>query len=306
MIRFLIITVLSLLTFCYDIKDAYAFFTDNYKRDISYGAFKRKRNVDFYIGVRTGFLVKTWTPNIITSISPNQDAINSYSKTIASSLNRKTDDRFTYSIGFDFGIHTDNSKVRHEINIEWYGIMSKAFKLHGNSVIINNKTYEYASLNGKMINSLGTYADIYRLKYSIYYNLENVFKMMSVSWDFFLGAGVGLAYIDGGTYIGSEISGGNGRSPKYKDRDVNRKNIKKNRLTKAKSFAVAYDGKIGVLANISQSFAASIAVSFGGTSRPLLGTNLKLINKPNGVSHSLEYHAAIEIGILLKAYSYAS
>ena len=46
-----------------------------------YGAFKNAYNADLYIGMRAGFILKTWTPNIMTAISTNANTVNTY-KTI--------------------------------------------------------------------------------------------------------------------------------------------------------------------------------------------------------------------------------
>ncbi len=282
---------------------ANAFFAEEYKKKILYGAFKKTNNVDVYLGIHSGFIVKTWTPNIITAISPNKNAINSYYSAIPNDIERKTLGRYTYSVGIDIGLHTSGSNFRHEINFEWYGIASKVLDLSGNTITIGGKSYNYATIDGRNISSIGTCADIYKFGYSMYYNFENVFKMMKTDWDVFLGGGAGLALVSGGTYIGSEIT----QSKTYDDKGISSvTTANKNKFTKSKAFAVAYQGKIGVLANISQSFAASIALSFGATSRPLFTTKFKSIDKVNGMSSHLEYHIAIEIGLLLKAFEFAT
>ena len=300
--RFLLFVTFTLLTFLKSFTIANAFFTEEYKKNILYGAFKKTYNTDLYLGIHSGFIVKTWTPNIITAISPNSNNVGMYSAAVPSSLDKKTSGRYTYSVGIDIGLHSSKSNFRHEINFEWYGIASKALNFNQNVSTIGGKQYGYAEINGKNISSLGTYADIYKFGYSMYYNFENILKMLGTKWDIFLGAGAGMALVNGGTYINSEIL-----KSSYKDYKISStKSAIKNRFTKSKAFAVAYHCKIGLLANISQSFAASVGLSFGATSRPLIATNFKSINKLNGMGSHLEYHIAMEIGLLLKAFSFSS
>lgn len=301
--RVLLYVLLTLIIFAKNCTEAHAFFTDDHKKNMLYGAFKNPYTTTMYLGIRTGFLVKTWTPNIVTAISPSSSAIDTYSAIIPNSLERKTRGKNAFSVGIDIGLRTTNSNFRHEINFEWYGISSKAFGLSGNSVVIDGETHEYAIIDGRKVATLGTYSDIYKLGYSLYYNFENVFNMMGTKWDVFIGGGAGLAFVDGGTYIGSEIK--NETKPDIDvDIDASEYNVK-NKFTRTKSFAVAYNGKIGVLSNISQSFAATVALSFGATSRPLLTTNFKTVNRVPGTRSHLEYHVAIEIGLLLKAFDFA-
>ena len=301
--RVLLYVLLTIIIFAKNCTEAHAFFTEDHKKNMLYGAFKNPYTTTMYLGIRTGFLVKTWTPNIATAISPSSSAIDTYSAIIPNLLERKTRGKNAFSVGIDIGLRTTNSNFRHEINFEWYGISSKAFGLSGNSVVIDGETREYATIDGRKVATLGTYSDIYKLGYSLYYNFENVFNMMGTKWDVFIGGGAGLAFVDGGTYIGSEIK--NETKPDIDvDIDASEYNVK-NKFTRTKSFAVAYNGKIGVLSNISQSFAATVALSFGATSRPLLTTNFKTVNRVPGTRSHLEYHVAIEIGLLLKAFDFA-
>ena len=299
--------------------NAYAFFTDDYKKRISYGAFKKAYSADVYIGVKAGFIVRTWAPNIITTISPNFDAVSEYLSKIPNSLADKSSGKYSYSVGVDIGLHTEQSKFRHEINFEWYGITSETINVGTKTATISETDYSYSVLGGKRIITLGNYADIYKLGYSVYYNFENLFSAIGTKWDLFVGFGAGFAYVSGGTYIGSEISDGknsanedeeetnNSGKYSYSENDdiAFSTDASEYRLTKAKSFAVAYQGRIGVLANMSQSFAASISLSFGATSRPLFTTKFRSIDKQDGVRSHLEYHIALEIGILLKAFQIA-
>ena len=45
-----------------------------------------------------------------------------------------------------------------------------------------------------------------------------------------------------------------------------------------------------------------MGITFGATTRPLMTTDFKFINKVDGVKSHTEYHVALQIGILLKAY----
>ena len=227
-------------------------------------------------------------------------------------MTKKTSSSYAYSVNVDIGLHVEDSKFRHELNFEWYGISSGQLAIqNGNDITLNGKSYGYIDYNNKMISSIGTYADVYKLLYSLHYGFENAFNLLKVKWDIFLSIGAGLAFIDGGTYIGSEIkrnsSGGNETaSYSYQDNKISDTiKAKKNVLTKAKSFGVGYKVKIGMIANVSQSFATYIDLSFSGTSRPLFTTKFSSISKPNGVKSHLEYHIAVEFGMLLKAFEIA-
>ena len=317
--RIILLTFFVFFEFCYN---ANAFFTEDYKKQMLYGAFKKKNNAVMYIGIRAGFLVKTWAPNLITMISPNSNAVERYLSQIPNKLYNKTSGNYSYSVGVDFGFHMDGSNFRHELNFEWYGMVGKTIGLNGYVSEINDTEYNYAPLSGRLVSSIGSYADIYRIGYGIYYNFENAFKMMNAKWDVFVGLGAGIAIVNGGTYVGSEIERKTASSIsidedgnqvqtnvttyEYTENDVIfSTNASKYRLTKSKALAVAYQGKIGVLANISQSFAASVSLAFGATSRPLFTTKFKYIDKQKGMRSHLEYHIALEIGILLKAFSIA-
>ena len=299
---FLRVFVFVILHFLMFQSESNAFFTEDYKKKMLYGAFKRRSNADIYLGVRAGFLVKTWTPNVITTISSNSDAMNEYLTQIPNSVYRKTSDNYTYSVGVDIGLHTEGSNFRHEINFEWYGISSDKIGVDGNIMNINGTEYSYQNISGTSLSKIGIYADIYRIGYRINYDFEHAFKMMNTDWDVFVGLGVGMAIVNGGTYVGGEITTDN----QYEENDVNfSTDASKYRLIKAFAFAIAYNCNIGVLANISQSFAATVGMSFGATSRPLFTTKFRYIDKQNGMQSHLEYHIAFEIGILLKAHSIA-
>ena len=312
MIRIFLIAISTLFAVLSDTEQANAFFTQNYKKQMLYGAFKQSYNTDLYLGVRIGFLLHPWTPNITTAVSPKNEELNSYTSIIPDLATKKTTGSWAYSVGVDIGLHVENSKFRHEMNFEWYGVSSTSRHISSNDeIVVNGNSYNYAIINNKMIASIGTYADIYKVGYSLHYNFENAFSLLKANWDVFLSIGAGFAFINGGTYIGSEIkrnSSSETSTSSYTRSDnkvSDTTQAKKNILTKTKSFGVACNAKVGIIANISQSFAASLALSFGATSRPLLTTKFSSIPKSNGVRSLLEYHIAIEIGMLLKAFEIA-
>ena len=310
-IRSVLLSVALCLQF---INTADAFFTQNYKKKIKYGAFKQTYTADVYLGVRAGFILKTFTPNITTMMLQNTTALNNYISVIPNQIQNKTSGNYTYSVGVDIGLHTKNSRLRHEINFEWYGIASEGVPLSGGGEFLNSS---YAIIAGRNIASMGVYANIYKFMYGAYFDFENAFELFKTKWDAFVGLGGGLAIVSGGTYVDSEITTANNNNNinaegvevangGYVKNNVSlASDAEKYRLDKSKALAVAYHFKIGAIANLSQSFAASVAIGFGATSRPLFTTKFKPIDKVDGAKSHLEYHIKLEIGILLKAIEVA-
>ena len=70
-------------------------------------------------------------------------------------------------------------------------------------------------------------------------------------------------------------------------------------------FAAAYQFQVGVLANLSQSFAMNIGVTFAGTSRPFFSTDFKSVKSVAGSRMNFEYHIALNVGILIKSLELA-
>ena len=64
--RIFLIAIFTFFNIFISVNDANAFFTQNYKKKILYGAFKHEYNTDLYLGVGVGFLLHPWTPNVIT------------------------------------------------------------------------------------------------------------------------------------------------------------------------------------------------------------------------------------------------
>ena len=321
MMKFLSFVFTFILFCCININNANAFFTDDYKQNTLYGAFKQVNNADIYLGLNVGFMAKTWTPNISTMLTPNSEEIAHYNDVLADQMFLKTSDYYTYYIGIIFGLHHQNSRIRHEIEFDWYGIISKPIKITGDDMLtktIDDVAYNYKVLDNNQVISLGIYSNIYRLMYNIYVGMDNVFTFLNVKWDIFFGIGAGFAITSGGTYAGEQITNKSNGSEEnananenkndyeYKNNDISTAaTVGESKLFSSTNFGIAYQTKVGVLSNISQSFGLSISLVFGATSRPLLTTKFKYIDKIEGSNTHLEYHIGIEIGVLLKAFELA-
>jgi hypothetical protein len=79
----------------------------------------------------------------------------------------------------------------------------------------------------------------------------------------------------------------------------------KHKLMAKNYFAAAYQFQVGVLANLSQSFAMNIGVTFAGTSRPFFSTDFKSVKSVAGSRMNFEYHIALNVGILIKSLELA-
>lgn len=301
MLRILLMIITSAVLFIEQSNVASAFFAQEYKKYMSYGAYKKNRTADIYLGFTTGFFFHTWAQNFATYLSPNSDILSSYSQKMSSQLFTNMSGKGVFSFGFQIGLHVQDSKFRHEIGFYWYTMASNSIAVGNEHMTIGGTDYSYAPIDGTKVATAGIYADIYKLMYNVYYDFEHAFKLLKVNWDVFIGGGIGPAFINGGMYADGIIKGsGDSASIDYRDPSSMRaKNYKLNRI---KSIAAGYQVSIGAIANISQSFAATIGLVFGATTRPLMTTNFKYINKVDGMGSHAEYHIALQIGILLKAY----
>ena len=283
-------------------KNVYAFFTENYKKNMSYGAFKQIYNTDGYLGINVGFMAKSWISNIATSILADKDVVAEYSRAIPEQMFQKTSDNYSYYIGIFFGLYNHGSRFRHEFEFAWYGLTTAGIGLTGNTIGINGTNYEYANISNNMVISAGVYTNIYKLTYNAYVNFNNVFSFLGSKWDIFFGAGAGFAVVSGGIFAGEKINNKNNAQYEYVNNKISTTTkVKDNSLFSSTGLAVVYQGKFGFIANISQSFATSISVVFGATSRPLLTTRFNYIDRIDGASSHLEYHIATEVGTFLKA-----
>ena len=296
---------------------AMAFFTENHRRNLQYGVFKNTYSADIYFNVLAGFIVKTWTPTFATILSPDKDILASYATALPEQIGRKTSNMYTFSVAVNLGLRTLYSHIRHEIGFQWYRVGSNPITLindDNRSYTINETSYSYVALNGKAVHTAGMYADVYHLMYSVYYDFENAFSLFRTKWDVYIGLGAGFALIKGGIYAGKVIEKSqaetvdeNGMMNVTTNYSLTNNDIKITKLSDYKlnsttAFGVGFQVTLGALANLSQSFATSVAVSFEGTSRPLLTNHFKAINKVEGVNALLEYHVALKIGLFLKAF----
>jgi len=299
--RTLITLIFSIFFVLFNCTYSFAFFTENYRNNVSYGVFKKVNNSDLYFSANVGFVPKIWTPNILTSVSSNQDSIPTYLSSMSQQITLKTNDYYTYYIGIALGLNIHKSILRHELEFNWYGLASKSIDVGETNISVNGSNLTYLSVDGKMVESIGVYANIYKLTYNVYLNFDKVFKFMGQQWDIYLGAGAGFAFVNSGTYIARYIDNGN-----LADNGIGEATkAQKNALHNGTSFAVGYQAKVGMIANMSQAFTVGLSAKFGATSRPLFTTKFKYIEKVDGINSHLEYHIGIEISILIKAMSIA-
>ena len=285
---------------------AYAFFADEYKKQILYGAFKKAPQSTVYLSAGAGFLLKSWTPNLSTVLMTNPNTLSLYANSISEQmLSKATKGRYTYSINFAIGLHMDKSSFRHEIGFNWHTMASHTFALNDQQAV---------NIDNRNILELGVFANLYNITYNLYYNIENAFSILQTKWDFYIGAGAGIAIISGGTYIGKEVTNvttvenedgttttTNGPSTIENTPNINQ--VNNYQFHKNKSLGVACQGSIGVIANISQSFATSIYLKFEATSRPLLQFHsLSTIQKPKSAKTFYEYNISLNISLLIKAF----
>ena len=316
-LHILIFFITSALLYC---NSAFAFFTENHRRNLQYGIFKNTYSADIYFNVIAGFIVKTWTPTFTTILSPDKDLLATYANEIPSQISQKTSNMYTFSVEINLGLRTLYSHIRHEIGLKWYRIGSNDMELTNDehrSYSINGTAYNYVSLQGKAVHTAGLYADVYHLMYSVYYDFEKAFSLFRTKWDVYIGLGAGFAFIKGGIYAGQVIArsqtetidnDGNAHAATNYALNENNTSITKladSKLNSTTALGVGFQVTLGVLANLSQSFAANVSISFEGTSRPLLTNHFKAISKVDGVNALLEYHVALKIGIFLKAFEMA-
>ena len=333
-------------------QSAYAFFTENYKRNNNYGVFKRRYSNDLYFSVAVSFIPKTFNLNISNMSLYDTNFTNSLTQNASNVASKSLSDKYTYSLTFGIGYHSAKSGLRHEFQAEWYNLYAKPITLGGEMVeyylpneiglmagenemqdesttnTTNNtntatpKTTTATQIGDKYYVDLGSFSTHVNLTYNLYYNFQNVFKFWSTNWDIYLGAGIGWAIVNGGLYstkyiVPTEITQTNANNDGENEQTTTIQNIlyenkvdgfsqaTDNKVIRKTFFAVAYHADIGLLANVSQSFAINIGLHFGATSRPLLTSSFKQISGTSTSGSHLEMHIALKVGMFLKALTFS-
>ena len=359
--------VLSVCFVAHNSQPAQAFFTENYKKNLNYGVFKKAYNTELYIGVNASFLMKTWMPNITTTVMGSEKWLNTLNSAVPGYMTKNPISKYSYGLGMSIGLHSSGSSFRHELMFERYSILSKTMKLAGGENLPTgkeNETIQATNIGGKYYQDIGVYSNIYRVTYNMFYNFQNAFNLFNTDWDVYLGVGAGLAIVRAGIYSTSKIretiataqqtipatqqSGDQSEQPsstssqnrdtvinRYRDQGYQVVNqemqedgseiisfekrtyaLEKSSISSANSagkhklmaknyFAAAYQFQVGVLANLSQSFAMNIGVTFAGTSRPFFSTDFKSVKSVAGSRMNFEYHIALNVGLLIKSLELA-
>ena len=300
-----------LLYLCFNHIEANALFARDYQKALSIGAYKRMYTSDIYIITEVGLTLYNANSNIATALLGNSN-LPSYANYLQDDISKTLKGRYTYYIKAGLGFNSENSNFRHELYFQWYSFASKSINMsQATTEIITNgitNTYNYALINDTLATSVGMYGTIYKIMYGLNYDFRNVFNLLKMDWDLYIGFGFGLAIIYSGIYAGGEIqqkldANGAITGETYKDNKVNSAtDASKYKIVKQSSLGLAYSVHIGTIVNISQSFAANIGFSFNATTKPLLTTSFKTISGASGVKSHLEYNAALNLGILIKAF----
>ena len=320
--------VLSVCFVAHNSQPARAFFTENYKQHLNYGVFKKEYNTDLYIGLNASFLMKTWMPNITTATMGSAKWLNTFNSSIPRYMTKNPISKYSYGLGISIGLHSHASNFRHEIMFDWYSILSKPMQIAGGETLPAGKegeTIQATKIGGKYYKDIGVYSNIYRVTYNMFYNFQNVFNLFTVDWDVYLGIGAGLAIVRAGIYSTSKVNETiltttqtippaqqSGEQSEQKRTYA----LEKSSVSSASSagshkimaknyFAAAYQFQVGLLANLSQSFAMNIGVTFAGTSRPFFSTDFKSVKSVAGGRMNFEYHIALNVGILIKSFELA-
>ena len=361
--------VLSVCFLAQNSQPAKAFFTENYKKNLNYGVFKKAYNTELYIGVNASFLMKTWMPNITTTVMGSEKWLNTFNGSVPGYMTKSPISKYSYGLGMSIGLHSSGSSFRHELMFEWYSILSKTMQLKGGEELptgTDGQSIIATKIGGKYYKDMGVYSNIYRVTYNMFYNFQNAFNLFNTDWDIYFGVGAGLAIIRAGVYStskisetiltttqtippeqqpeegsdpsstspidnedryavidqymnqgyqivdqemqedGSEIISMEKRTYAFEKSSVNSASSAGNHKLMAKNyFAAAYQFQVGVLANISQSFAMNIGITFAGTSRPFFSTDFKSVKSVAGSRMNFEYHIALNVGILIKSLELA-
>ena len=308
--------VAFILYFCCINSGATALFSRDYQKALSIGAYKRMYTSDIYFLTEVGLTLYNANSNISTALLGNNN-LASYTNDIPNEINKTLKGRYTYYIKAGVGFNSENSNFRHELYFQWYSFASKSVNTSQATTELIGKngtidTYNYALIKDVLATSIGMYGTIYKIMYGLNYDFRNVFNLLKMDWDLYIGFGFGLAIIYTGIYAGGELiqkvdQNGVITDTTYKDNKVNSAtDAKNNRIDKQSSLGIAYSANIGTIINISQVFAATIGFSFNATTKPLLTTSFKSISNVEGVKSHLEYNVALNLGILVKAFEIRS
>lgn len=347
---------------------AQAFFTENYKKNLNYGVFKKAYNTDLYIGLNASFLMKTWMPNVTTTVMGSGKWLNTLNSAVPGYMTKSPISKYSYGLGISIGLHSQRSNFRHELMFEWYSLLSKSMQFAGGETLptgVEGESIIATKIGDKYYKDIGVYSNIYRVTYNMFYNFQNAFNLFTVDWDVYLGIGAGLAIIRAGVYSTSKVnetiltatqtippvqqSGDDPDQPSIPAVNENRYTVinqyqnqgyqvvnqemqedgseiisfekrtyalEKSSVNSASSagnhklmvknyFAAAYQFQVGVLANLSQSFAMNIGLTFAGTSRPFFSTDFKSVKSVAGSRMNFEYHIALNVGLLIKSMELA-
>ena len=114
---------------------AYAFFTENYKRNNNYGVFKRRYSNDLYFSVAVSFIPKTFNLNVSNISLYDVNFTNSLTQNASNVASKSLSDKYTYSLTFGIGYHSAKSGFRHEFQAEWYNLYAKPLILGGENIL---------------------------------------------------------------------------------------------------------------------------------------------------------------------------
>ena len=325
--KILSVVVLSICFAAHNTQPAQAFFTNNYKQHLNYGVFKKEYNTDFYIGLNASFLMKTWMPNVTTTVMGTEKWLNTFNSTVPGYMSKSPISKYSYGLGISAGLHSHKSNFRHELMFEWYSILSKPMQLAGGETLPTDEEGKFikaTKIGDKYYKDIGVYSNIYRLTYNMFYNFQNAFNLFTFDWDVYFGIGAGLAIVRAGIYSTSSITketktettNSGDSDAESTNTETSTYTLEKSSISSASSagshklmaknyFAAAYQFQVGVLANISQSFAMNFGVTFAGTSRPFFSTDFKSVKSVAGSRMNFEYHVALNVGILIKSFELA-
>ena len=201
--------VLSVCFVAHNSQPAKAFFTENYKKNLNYGVFKKAYNTELYIGVNASFLMKTWMPNITTTVMGSEKWLNAFNSAVPGYMTKSPISKYSYGLGMSIGLHSCGSNFRHELMFEWYSILSKTMQLKGGEILPTSRegeTIQATKIREGYYKDIGVYSHIYRVTYNMFYNFQNAFNLFNTDWDIYFGVGAGLAIIRAGVYSTSKIN----------------------------------------------------------------------------------------------------
>ena len=319
------ILLTTYVIFISNTQQAKAFFTDNNQQNLLYGAFKKTYKTTIYFNVTANFFMYSLAPSVSTATIVSS----TFSNGLAVEFNKNdtitkmSAGKYSYSLIFGIGYHFEKSNFRHELQVEWYSLYSNVKELSNlNKINIiknennnqSNETIKATNIDGAYYQNLGSFHSFYRFTYNIYYHFQNAFKALSFPWDIYMGAGFGFAIVDGGLYSSSSITTTTTENLQNGITIINNtlntydidkfSDAKKHSIFKKTSFAIAYQTNIGLLANLSQSFAINIGINIGATTKPILNAKFHHLEDNTFTKSHLEMHIALQLGLLMKAIDF--